>query len=132
MTKEYMGVDIPVALLRDIAVRLRSYAGPERTSLQAKKPSLSKKAQSDRRIRAIERAGRLPVEALVGADPEVLLAHKDAVLRLTDLNEISALKKIISALLDTEEVIQLAISDKFGHGRATPYVISLTAHLYQR
>ncbi len=99
--KDYMGVDIPVSLLRDIAVRLKAYSVPERETQRTKNVRMTKAERAEKRRLAFERADRLSVQEVLAADTATLSTYQGKVLRLTDPKEFDALARIIGALIAT-------------------------------
>lgn len=124
MTNDQMGVDIPIALLRDIAIRMRVCAA------NAKFKPRGKASDRDRPAVKAQGTNVMSLKELVPIAANDLCRLSDKTVRIRTLKEFTGLAPIISALMDSETVRHGAVTAGFFRGNVVPEVLSLTAHLY--
>ncbi|MFC5738824.1 hypothetical protein [Sinirhodobacter huangdaonensis] len=124
MTNDQMGIDIPIALLRDIAIRMRVCAA------NAKRDPHRKASGNTHETLASEATRTMSVKDLVPLSANDLCSLTGKTVRIRTPKEFTGLAPIISALMDAEEVRHGAATDGFFRGYVVPEVLSLTAHLY--
>ncbi|MDQ2065223.1 hypothetical protein Q9295_02460 [Xinfangfangia sp. CPCC 101601] len=126
------GIDIPVKLLWDMAVKLVLCQTPRRTSINRAVPAEQHdpawRAEARRQARAED--GRISIDELCASPETTPTRFDDRFVRLYTVEDLQRVTQLLIDLTDTSDVQSAVIACQFGRPIYVPTVIAVTAHTY--
>ena len=126
------GIDFPVKLLWDLAVKLVLCQTPRRTSISRAVPPEQHDPECRAEARRLARAedGRISIDELC-ATPETLPTRFDArFVRIYTADDLQWMTQLVIHLMEQDGVHSAVIADQFGRPSYVPAVIAVTGHNY--